>query len=167
MKLDCNERVLDGYKRAKTLDFSRMTAKLLIDNNDDEAAADAVHESLERYREFLAIVYAYPQLQIVPTKQIDHIWHQHILDTCAYRRDCDFVFGRELDHNPYFGIDGPEDAAQLNEAFDKTCELWELHFEHLPSGAATSNDGSICGGRASICSGRPSMCGGRASMCSC
>jgi hypothetical protein len=32
---------------------------------------------------------------------VDEMWHRHILDTAAYRADCDSLFGRFLDHFPY------------------------------------------------------------------
>ena len=55
---------------------------------------------LAEYRKFLALHLAYPDADIVPCKLVDDIWHQHILDTCAYREDCDVIFGRFLDHFP-------------------------------------------------------------------
>jgi hypothetical protein len=35
-----------------------------------------------------------------PTKQIDEIWHAHILYTQDYLKFCDKVFGHYLDHLP-------------------------------------------------------------------
>jgi hypothetical protein len=55
----------------------------------------------EEYRKFLALHLSYPDVDIVPCKIVDEIWHQHILDTAAYRDDCDALFGRFLDHFPY------------------------------------------------------------------
>jgi hypothetical protein len=39
------------------------------------------------YRKFLALQLAYPDAEIVPCKLADDMWHQHILDTTAYRED--------------------------------------------------------------------------------
>jgi hypothetical protein len=46
-------------------------------------------------------------------KIVDEIWHQHILDTHAYHRDCDAIFGSYLHHFPYFGMRGDADAQAL------------------------------------------------------
>lgn len=44
-------------------------------------------------------------------------WHYHILDTRAYHKDCDTVFGHYLHHFPYFGMRGEHDAIDLKNAF--------------------------------------------------
>ena len=72
------------------------------------------------YRKFLALHVAYPHAEIVPCKVVDDMWHQHILDTAGYRDDCDAIFGRFLDHFPYFGIRGDEDAQALHDAHADT-----------------------------------------------
>ena len=41
----------------------------------------------------------------------------HILDTRAYSRDCEFLFGRFLHHFPYFGMRGDADRAALDRTF--------------------------------------------------
>lgn len=44
-------------------------------------------------------------------------WHYHILDTRAYHKDCDTVFGHYLHHFPYFGMRGEQDAINLKNSF--------------------------------------------------
>jgi hypothetical protein len=65
---------------------------------------------------------------IVPNKIMDEFWHYHILDTRAYSKDTERVFGHYLHHFPYFGIRGEEDAANLKSAFERTKGLYEAHF---------------------------------------
>jgi hypothetical protein len=60
---------------------------------------------------------------------------QHILDTQAYREDCQRLFGVFYDHYPYFGLNGPEDAANLEAAYDVTLTLYELNVGEPPRGA--------------------------------
>jgi hypothetical protein len=60
----------------------------------------------------------YPDADIVPCHLVDDIWHQHILDTIAYREDCDATFGRFLDHFPYFGMRRDDDAKALYDAYE-------------------------------------------------
>jgi hypothetical protein len=65
---------------------------------------------------------------MVPNKIMDEFWHYHILDTRAYCTDCDSIFGGMLHHFPYFGIRGEEDARNLQNAFEKTKELYQVEF---------------------------------------
>lgn len=86
------------------------------------------------YRRFLTLKKLYPSIALVPSKQVDAIWHAHILDTRAYREDCQRIFGSFLDHYPYFGIYGQDDYQELKNAFAQTVELYEKHFGSYPGG---------------------------------
>jgi hypothetical protein len=77
---------------------------------------------------FLGLVYLYPNVPIVPNREIDQVWHQHILDTSKYDEDCQMLFGRVLHHFPYFGIRNAGDRQDLNAAFGETQELFQKHF---------------------------------------
>jgi hypothetical protein len=65
---------------------------------------------------------------IVPNKIQDKFWHFHILDTRAYHKDCENVFGHYMHHFPYFGMRGKQDAKDLESAFYKTKELYLQTF---------------------------------------
>lgn len=106
-----------------------------------------------QYRRFLFLNLQYPGKHIVPTKEVDEFWHQHILDTRKYAEDCQMIFGRFLHHFPYFGMRGPKDAENLRQAFVETNELCVQHFGEKMSSTA---DCSSCD--SSACSGQPS-CG--------
>ena len=58
----------------------------------------------------------------VPTKEIDEMWHNHILDTSLYAFHCKEVFGRFLDHFPYLGVRGGNDAQLLKDSFKVTVQ---------------------------------------------
>lgn len=92
----------------------------------------------QEYRRFLTLKVLYPNVALVPSKMIDEVWHAHILDTRAYREDCEKVFGRFIDHYPYFGIYGEDDYQMLQAAFAETIELYERHFGDY-SGKASLN----------------------------
>jgi hypothetical protein len=96
------------------------------------------------YRRFLALHIAYPDAEIVPCKIVDEIWHQHILDTAAYRADCDLIFGRFLDHFPYFGMRGEQDAIALQDAYADTLERYRAAFGEPPAGTWISADAASC-----------------------
>ncbi|MBF2754056.1 MAG: hypothetical protein ISN29_02185 [Gammaproteobacteria bacterium AqS3] len=68
----------------------------------------------------LCVHYPHPDYSIVPNKIMDTMWHYHILDTRAYCRDCDRVFGGYFHHYPYFGLRGDDDERALKAAFEDT-----------------------------------------------
>jgi hypothetical protein len=96
------------------------------------------------YRRFLALHLAYPGADIVPCKLVDQIWHQHILDTRAYTRDCDAVFGEFLHHFPYFGMNGPEDAQALHDAYAWTLARYREAFGEPGPDTWISRDAAKC-----------------------
>jgi hypothetical protein len=98
----------------------------------------------QEYRRFLAMHLAYPESEILPCTIVDEIWHQHILDTIAYRRDCDAIFGEFLDHFPYFGMRGEDDAQALVDAYADTLEIYEKEFGTPPPGTWISADAARC-----------------------
>jgi hypothetical protein len=98
----------------------------------------------QEYRRFLAMHLAHPDAEIVPCKLVDEMWHQHILDTIAYRQDCDAIFGEFLDHFPYFGMRGDDDAQALADAYGDTLEIYEHDFGPPPEGTWISVDAASC-----------------------
>jgi hypothetical protein len=89
---------------------------------------DVAERDVELYRCFLKLCVLYPDRAIVPTRDIDHVWHAHLLDTAKYRADCDRVFGRPLDHYPYAGLRGPADREAWRADFTRTRALFAEHF---------------------------------------
>jgi hypothetical protein len=80
------------------------------------------------YKRFLALKRKYPEKDIVPHRDVDLFWHQHILDTEKYAEDCQAIFGFLLHHYPYFGMNGPEDEQNLINAFEETKNLYAEIF---------------------------------------
>ena len=92
------------------------------------------------YRKFLSLHLLYPDADVVPCKTVDEIWHQHILDTAAYREDCDEIFGHFLDHFPYFGMRDERDAQDLEDAYADTIERYLAAFGDPPADTWISAD---------------------------
>jgi hypothetical protein len=94
--------------------------------------ADGVEVAYKRY---LFLFATREDIRVVPTLDIDALWHQHILDTRAYFSDCDTVFGTYMHHFPYFGMRGEADAADLNRSFRSTCALYKEVFgeDYVPA----------------------------------
>ncbi len=89
-------------------------------------------ETCDLYRKFLILQRKYGHLyNLPPSEDMDEFWHMHILDTKAYRKDCEAIFGHYLDHYPYLGIDENTNLNDLGNAFHKTQELFALEFGGL------------------------------------
>ena len=110
------------------IDLSMVKMKL---RDQDEGKGWTIEEcetaELE-YKRYLTLNFRYEDRAIVPTKQIDDFWHYHILDTRAYHRDCQRVFGEYFHHFPYFGMRGDEDEENLKNSFFETVDLYEREF---------------------------------------
>jgi len=119
------------HKAVEALDFSKLRYKH-TQSDEKEMTEQDWNKAEREYRRFLSLKCWYPKESLVPSKEIDKIWHAHILDTRAYRDDCLQLFGHFMDHYPYFGIFGDEDYQMLVEAFSKTKELYEQHFGSWP-----------------------------------
>lgn len=117
--------VKEALRRINALDFTALKGKLATDHGWTPETCDEI-EGL--YRRFLALNMRYPGERICPTGPIDTFWHAHILDTEAYARDCEALFGRFLHHFPYFGLRGPEDRADLERTFEESIDLFIRHF---------------------------------------
>lgn len=131
-------------KLDRLLDLGNVRMKLA----DTEEGPGLDHEQVDlmeqEYRRFLALQLVHPEADIVPCKIVDELWHRHILDTAAYREDCDAIFGHFLDHFPYFGMRGAEDAAALLDAYAETLDRYRSAFGEPPAGTWIAADASKC-----------------------
>jgi uncharacterized membrane protein YgcG len=55
--------------------------------------------AIEEYKRFLYLGMV-SDFYVTPPKIIDHVWHEHLLFTRAYRDFCREVLGRDFDHAP-------------------------------------------------------------------
>jgi len=116
----------------EALDLGPIKFKLMHPE-EGEGWTRAFAEHMEtQYKRYLTLVAKYPREAIAPDRDVDRFWHAHILDTRKYIDDCERVFGFYLHHFPYFGMRGPEDAAALAEAAERTRELHEAEFGAEP-----------------------------------
>ena len=84
-----------------------------------------------RYRKFLALVAKYPNESLAPAKDIDDVWHLHMLHPRAYVDDCMRIFGSVLDHDGGFGNGSAEEFAELESVFARTSSLWAAEFDEI------------------------------------
>ena len=88
--------------------------------------------AIQLYKRFLWLMVRYGKDQmIVPTKEIDEVWHNHILYTQRYFEDCQAIAGHYIHHLPSDFSD--QDRAVLSENFATTRALYFKEFhEPLP-----------------------------------
>lgn len=129
-----DEALLAALQRVEDLDFTLLKRKLI---DEQGVTPELCQEAEGLYRRFLALNLRYPDRKICPTGPIDLFWHAHILDTQAYERDCQALFGRFLHHFPYFGLRGAEDRADLERTFADSVDLFIRHFGIDPTAGDT------------------------------
>lgn len=125
---------------AERLDLTNVRLKLADPEEGKGDSQEQLDVAEAEYRKFLALHLMYPEADIVPCKIVDEIWHQHILDTAAYRDDCEAIFGRFIDHFPYFGMRNEQDAQDLEDAYVSTLARYEEAFGPTPDGTWRSID---------------------------
>ncbi len=85
-------------------------------------------EVLRKYKNFMILWGIKPGgLGLVPTREIDEVWHLHILFTKNYTADCLHIFGSYKHHTPSLGSEDEQKA--LAAAYIQTAKLYEHHFK--------------------------------------
>lgn len=90
--------------------------------------AHRLERAIQNYTRFLLLVADDPARPVAPTKDIDAIWHLHMLSPVAYHRDCQALFGEILDHDGGFGKE-PEEETVLARVFEDTSARWLAKFD--------------------------------------
>lgn len=86
--------------------------------------ADAAH-CARLYKNFLILIKKHFPEFLVPTREIDEFWHNHILHTKRYARDCSAIFGFYLHHDPTLPED---DQERLVSGYLKTKQFYLEEF---------------------------------------
>ncbi|CAN0620189.1 conserved protein of unknown function [Burkholderia multivorans] len=108
------------------------------DRKIEDWTQDKARQALLRYQRFLMLVAANPGIPHAPTRDIDEMWHLHMLAPKAYHEDCMRLFGEVLDHDGGFGKEENE-KAELRVAFERTAQLWlEMYGEPYVTGSSDS-----------------------------
>jgi hypothetical protein len=110
------------------LDFERLEWKIENDPFKPELSIQEIVAAVGQYRRFLSLKRKYPGVSLVPTDDIDMVWHAHILDTQNYATDCENLFGEFLHHNPFFGAHGDETQEEMAIHFEETSTLWQSEY---------------------------------------
>jgi|SRR5919199_1300824 hypothetical protein len=119
-------------EQLRALNLSPIAAYLMNPQHGYGWRQQQAFRAIGRYKTFLFVSYLYPQILLVPTQEIDRVWHCHILHTRKYRGDCERLFGYIIDHEPDCEFWGEAKRQNLNAAFAQTQELlalFEGYFE--------------------------------------
>jgi hypothetical protein len=100
---------------------------------------DKALQAIAHYKMFLLLHYLYPEKNIVPTEEIDEVFHHHSSDSAKYHQDSNHLFGYFLHHDPYFGLLDEFDEKSHLAAFMETKVLFKKHF-----GIDLSNNPARC-----------------------
>jgi hypothetical protein len=138
----------ERLRHIDALDLEPIVYKLMHPEPGHAALSLAeADQDVALYRCFLKLCVLHPTATIVPTRQLDHVWHTHMLDTAKYRADCDLVFGHFMDHFPYAGLRGEEDRRAWRDDFAQTRRLFRRHFGvnigSQPAASACRNHGDV------------------------
>jgi hypothetical protein len=103
-----NKRVSEAEmrKRIEALDLSIVAWKLHLPPRHGGFgwSESKIAKLIRQYRGFLYVIWKYPNDTATPSVEMDEVWHAHMLFTVKYMRDCDYLFGRYVHHNPNFGM---------------------------------------------------------------
>ncbi|MCW7763958.1 glycine-rich domain-containing protein [Photorhabdus luminescens] len=123
----------DFLQKTNEINFSWIIKK--ITQRDPNVARiwtkEGAEDAIAQYKKFTYLLFKYHGLKgkkLVPSIEVDEIWHHHILDTRSYEKDCINLYGYFMHHFPYFGMRGDDDFKDLNESFSKTQELYFEEF---------------------------------------
>ena len=123
-----SERDRQFLEELKATDFGPIAYKLMNPEDGKGLTLEEATRGIEEYRKFLILQHFYRDRGIVPTREMDKVWHVHILDTVKYREDCQRLFGEMLDHFPYLGLRGDSDRQLLEDTFRESLTLYEQMF---------------------------------------
>lgn len=116
------------------------------ESETSEWTSEKLDESIKRHRKFFTL--ARSGERIAPTRDIDMVWHLHMLAPLAYHNDCMSYLGYILDHDGGFG-QAPEEAIVLAKVFSDTARLWEETFgeQYVSETEGKTNCWHDCAGR--------------------
>ena len=101
--------------------FERMTLK-------DKWPKSKAKQAIAQYRNFLILRRRYPKQKLIPSADIDEVWHTHMLFTKKYHSDCERLFEHFLHHSPEKATLTTSELKKIDDEFDKVQELYHTEF---------------------------------------
>lgn len=120
-------KLAEALQKVGPWDFS-LTKEKLLEPSYAGWTIDRADAAERDYKRYMAITAALSGQQLVPNGDIDRFWHEHILDTRRYAKDCFELFGEFLHHYPYFGMRGEVDNRNWVKTAQESNDLWNREF---------------------------------------
>ena len=87
--------------------------------------------AVSEYRKFMLLCSIYPG-EIVPSVDVDTVWHWHLLYTRSYQQFCREALERDfLHHEPSKG--GPDEDRLYAEMYEESLSKYKRHFGPAPA----------------------------------
>ncbi len=129
--------------KLEKLDLQLVADKLMSSEYGYGWNVEKIQLAIKRYKKFLTLQYLYPNFELVPSKEIDTVWHEHILvNTYQYIQDCHYLFGYLLHHRWTDSKKDIVESQKARRAFITTKQLFmeifaedifgETNFEAAP-----------------------------------
>ena len=128
VNFDVSDEFQIFLKRCQTMNLKAIAYQLTQSRSGPHWGYQRTKKAISHYLAFLFLVNQYPRLSLIPTQDIDQVWHYHILDTEQYAKDCEMLFGCFIHHVPYAGMRGDGDRQRWLSAFAMTQVLFQNHF---------------------------------------
>ncbi len=94
-----SEKISIFFKKLNKLDLQPLAKKLMSFDNGNEWTLQQTECAISIYKMFLCLHFLFPDIELVPTKEIDEVWHTHILlNTYQYIQDCQELYGYIFHH---------------------------------------------------------------------
>lgn len=115
------------------LDFSKIKYKICQPSPNIARvwSREGAEDAIRQYRNFMYLLKKYHQSvdhNLVPSLEVDEIWHHHILDTRFYHHACQQIYGCYRHHVPYVGPLGADEQSTLFNNFEATQALYYQEF---------------------------------------
>ena len=119
--------IVTFFDRVNNLDLRAVVKKLISSTG---WTLEKTQVAISRYKLFLYIKSVYPTAILVPTQEIDAVWHTHIeVNLLKYIQDSDYLFGYILNHCSADDGEQNEKTLQIyQQAFSLTKALFEEFF---------------------------------------
>jgi hypothetical protein len=118
--------MLVGIRSIDTLDLDDIVREVRRERKWSAATAEKAELW---YRRFLAMSHKQNGRPVFGIcKLSDYVWHAHITSTARYRKDCQRIFGRYLDHTPGKPAGWQRRLAASSGAYQKTFHLKVPYF---------------------------------------
>ncbi|BAY78028.1 hypothetical protein NIES25_44980 [Nostoc linckia NIES-25] len=152
-------KIVTFLNKVNKLDWKPIADQLMSSENGYAWTAQQTEVAIADYKMFLCLHFLFPNMELIPTKEVDGVWHTHILlDTYQYIQDCHNLYGYILHHRSPIGSNN--DSKRQNQdigfvltqaLFNKVIQLGickninqTTSYETLPMCSSLSRQSSAC-----------------------